>query len=136
VVDDWSKIQNGDIYNHLETIRFPITWPDFADAQEAYIRSIIYDFDVLKRYISDYIKDDSLIIMLGDHQPVGEISGEGEHRGVPIHVLSRNPALVEPFLARGYARGIRPKIVDTPPPMADFLGNLLEDFSTPGTEAP
>jgi hypothetical protein len=138
-VDDWSTIKNGAIFNALPVVRYPIVWPYFEEAQEAYIRSIIYDIDVLKQYIASYIHDDSLVILLGDHQPVGEIAGEGEKRGVPVHVMSRDAALVEPFLSRGYVRGMRPTLVEPPPPMADFLPHLLEDFSTPdgpGAAAP
>jgi hypothetical protein len=131
VVDDWSKIGNGDIYNRLEIIRYPITWPDFDNAAEAYVASIMYDFDVLRRYIADYVRDDSLVILLGDHQPVREVSGADENHGVPIHVLSRDKKLVEPFLARGYVPGIRPRVDEERAPMREFLVNLLEDFSLP-----
>ncbi len=111
-------------------VRFPITWPDFANASEAYVRSINYDFEVLKRYICDYVHDDSLVILLGDHQPVGEVSGPQAGRGVPVHVISRDPAFVEPFLARGYVRGIRPRLDEPRPPMEEFLVILLRSFST------
>jgi len=134
LVDDWSRIGNGNIYNHLETILYPITWPDFTDASEAYVRSIIYDLDVLKRYIADYVRDDSLVILLGDHQPVREVSGEEENHGVPVHVISRDKTLLEPFIARGYLPGMRPRMDDQRPPMREFLIDFLEDFSTPNAE--
>ncbi len=130
VVDDWSRLGDGSVYNRLEMVRFPITWPDFANASEAYVRSINYDFEVLKRYICDYVHDDSLVILLGDHQPVGEVSGPQAGRGVPVHVISRDPAFVEPFLARGYVRGIRPRLDEPRPPMEEFLVILLRSFST------
>src|SRR6266545_4211760 len=121
VVDDWSQLGDGSIYNRLPMVRFPITWPDFADASEAYVRSIIYDFDVLKRYIASFVRDDSLIILLGDHQPVREVSGGEGHRGVPVHVVSRDAAFLEPFLARGYVRGMRPRLEEPHPRMEEFL---------------
>jgi hypothetical protein len=129
MVEDWSKLGDGALYNGLESTHFPITWPDFDNAADGYVTSIIYDMRVLKSYISEFVRDDSLVILLGDHQPVREVSGGDENHAVPVHVISRDPRLIEPFLARGYVRGMRPRIDDQHPPMAEFLINFLEDFS-------
>jgi hypothetical protein len=129
MIDDWSRVKNGAVYHGLETVRFPITWPDFDEAADGYITSIIYDFNVLKSYITQFINDDSLVILLGDHQPVREVSGGEENHAVPVHIVSRDPTFIEPFVARGYVRGMRPRMDDQHPPMEEFLPNLLEDFS-------
>ena len=50
---------------------------------------------------------------------------------VPIHVWSRNPALIAPFLARGYVPGLRPARLAPPRGMETLLPDLLADFSTP-----
>ena len=130
LVDDWSLVQNGDIYNRLETKHYPIVWPSFANASAAYIDSIKYDFDVLKRYLTDSVKDDSLIIVLGDHQPVAEVNGHSPSHGVPIHILSRNAALLQPFLARGYTPGMRPHRPGKRLGLESFLPDFLRDFSS------
>jgi hypothetical protein len=93
------------------------------------VTSIIYDMTVLKSYLTQFINDDSLVIMLGDHQPVREVSGGDENHAVPVHVVTRDPKLIEPFVARGYVRGMRPRMDDQHPPMEQFLPNFLEDFS-------
>jgi len=129
-IDDWSKVRNGDIYNHLEGTSYPIVWPSFANASEAYIASIKYDFEVLKRYLADYVTDDSLVVILGDHQPVAEVNDDSPSRGVPIHVLSRNPKLLEPFVARGYTAGLRAHYDRIRPGLEQFLPYFLADFST------
>ena len=129
MVEDWSKVKNGAIYNGFEIVRFPITWPDFDNAADGYVTSIIYDMTVLKSYITQFITDDSLVILLGDHQPVREVSGGEENHAVPVHVICRDPKLIEPFVTRGYVRGMRPRMDDQHPPMGEFLPNFLEDFS-------
>jgi hypothetical protein len=131
MVDDWSRIGNGSIYNGLEIVHFPITWPDFANASEGYVTSIIYDMQVLKSYIAKFVHDGSLLILLGDHQPVREVSGDNDNHSVPVHVVTRDPAFIEPFMARGYVKGMRPRMDEEHPPMEEFLVNLLRDFSTP-----
>ncbi|HWZ88366.1 MAG TPA: sulfatase-like hydrolase/transferase, partial [Polyangiaceae bacterium] len=129
-VDDWTTLQNGAIYNRLETKHYPIVWPNFEHASEAYIDSIKYDFEVLKRYLRDYVKDDSLVIILGDHQPVADVNGHSPSYGVPVHVLSRAPALLQPFIARGYSAGLRPHRVGPRPGLDSFLPDFLADFSS------
>ncbi len=131
LVSDWSKLGNGAIYGSLETVRYPIEWPRFENASDAYVRSIVYDFEVLERYIADYVKDDSLVIVIGDHQPVAEVNGHSESHGVPVHVISRDPALLAPFVARGYAAGMRPPRRAKWPAMETFLPDFLADYSTP-----
>jgi hypothetical protein len=130
VVDDWSTLGSGDVYNHLRTVHYPIRWPKFENAAGAYIRSINYDFDVLRRFLADYVKDGSLVIILGDHQPVAAVNGHSSSHAVPVHVLSRNAALLEPFVARGYTPGMRPQRGDHVTRMDEFLPNLLSDYST------
>ncbi len=86
---------------------------------------------VLKSYIAKFVHDGSLLILLGDHQPVREVSGDNDNHSVPVHVVTRDPAFLEPFVARGYVKGMRPRMDEEHPPMEEFLVNLLRDFSTP-----
>jgi hypothetical protein len=127
MVDDWSEVGNGDIYNRHPFKHAQTNWPDFSNASEPYVTSIAYDLRVLQRYLVDFIKDDSLVIILGDHQPVSELTENSSSWAVPVHVISRAPALVEPFVTRGYARGMVPS--DASAPMESFLVGFLNDFS-------
>jgi hypothetical protein len=72
-----------------------------------------------------------LVIFVGDHQPHQQVTGPDNLTwSVPIHVVSRNPDFVAPFLRRGYIRGMIP---DQPLPhvgMERFMEEFLSDFST------
>jgi hypothetical protein len=131
VVDDWSRLGDGRIYATLPRQRFPITWTNLADGAEAYARSVAYDLEVLVRYVTDFAPPRALAIILGDHQPVAEVTGWSPSDAVPVHVLSRDPALVAPFRARGYTEGMRPRRSGPPAGMETFLPALLADFSRP-----
>lgn len=127
MVDAWSDVGNGEIYNRHPFKHTQTNWPDFNNAAEPYVTSILYDMRVLERYLVDFVKDDALVIILGDHQPVSEITESSPSWAVPVHVLSRDPALVEPFVRRGYTRGMVPD--DASSPMESFLVGFLSDFS-------
>ena len=130
IVEDWSRIGNGAIFDTQPVLRYPVVWPNFQNAREPYIRSIVYDFEVLKRFIQRFIRDDALVIVLGDHQPVVEVSGDESKRGVPVHVFSREDTLIEPFRRRGYVPGMWPRGTGEARKMETFLFDFLRDFST------
>lgn len=131
LVEDWSTIGNGKIFHDIPTRYWSIEWPNFDNATEAYNQSIIYDFEILKRYLTKFVHDGSLVIILGDHQPVAAVNGDSKERGVPIHVMSRNLELVRPFFARGYVSGMRPRLDGYVQGLEAFMPNFLVDFSTP-----
>ncbi len=132
-IADWNTIGDGSIYNDLEPVRYPISWPNLKNAGDAYLRSLDYEFAILGDYLARYVTADTLIIIIGDHQPNVQLTGRGEPWSVPVHAISRNPRLLAPFRARGYTPGLTP---NQPPPhagMETFLSAFLEDFSDRST---
>jgi hypothetical protein len=67
--------------------------------------------------------------VLGDHQPVAEVTRQSRSFAVPIHVISRNRALVDAFRARGYRSGMGPARPENPPGLETLLPDLLADLS-------
>lgn len=127
-IADWQAIGDGRIYNDLQPIFYPITWPDLKNGGEAYLRSLDYEFTVLGDYLAKYVRADTLVIIIGDHQPNVQLTGTGESWSVPVHIVSRNARLLAPFRKRGYTPGLTPA---QPPPhagMETFLPGFLEDF--------
>jgi hypothetical protein len=51
---------------------------------------------------------DFVLILLGDHQPMGSVTGEGASWDVPVHVISTNTPLLERLVAAGFRPGIEP----------------------------
>jgi hypothetical protein len=128
---DWTLIGNGAVYNDLEAITFPIVWPDLTNASDGYVAAIRYDLTVLTEFVSQFVKNDALIVILGDHQPNVQLTGPNQLWSVPVHVLSRDKDFIKAFQNRGFLPGLIPT---QPPPhrgMESFLFDFLEDFSTP-----
>jgi hypothetical protein len=130
VIDDWSTLGDGSIYAREPGTHFANGWLELSSAADAYTRSVVYDLDVLRRYVADYVTDDSLVIILGDHQPHSEVTAQNPAAGVPVHVLSKDSALIEPFRARGYIPGMRARASATEPGLESFMTDLLFDFSS------
>ena len=100
-----------------------------ARAGGAYLRSVAYDLRLLTDYAIRFVPGETLMVILGDHQPVAEVTGWSASHAVPVHVISRSRALVAPFLARGYLPGMRPRRTAPPAGLETFLPGLLADFS-------
>jgi len=127
-IADWKTIGDGSSYNERKPIYYPIYWPDLQNAGEAYLRSLDYEFTTLGDYLAKFVSGDTLIIIMGDHQPNLQLTGTGEPWSVPVHIISRNPQLLAPFRKRGYTPGLIP---DQPLPhagMETFLEDFLQDF--------
>lgn len=106
--------------------------PDWSRLAPKYLDSLRYDFAVLGGWLTRRLSGDGLVILLGDHQPPAIVGGQPQPPWtVPIHVLSRDPDLVAPFLAQGYVSGIFPNQTPPHPGMETFLASFLAAFDRP-----
>ena len=128
-IPDWSRIGDGSIYRSQEPLRFPVQWPGLKGASKAYASSIGYDIRVLTDFLCSMIDSAALVIVTGDHQPNVKISGPDQPWSVPVHVVSRNPRLVRPFLRRGFSAGLIPARSPPHAGIESLFWILLEEFS-------
>jgi hypothetical protein len=79
-----------------------------AELAAAYLRSVRYNLAVLSGYLRQYAPPEALVLALGDHQPPAVVGGRDLLWQVPVHLFSRNPALLARFTAAGFQPGIQP----------------------------
>ncbi len=81
-------------------------WMGDADALkiDAYAASIRYDLELLTRHV-ETLERDTIVIIMGDHQPP-LLSREDQTFDVPIHILARDPALLDEFRDQGFVDGL------------------------------
>lgn len=124
---DWDSIGNGTIFNDQAASGETPTqvWADPAKVRTHYIRTVDYSLETLGDYISRYGKD-ALFIVLGDHQPAAIVTGADASRAVPLHVISRDRALVERFRSHGFDGGLVPSSGQAELPMSQMRRVLTE----------
>ncbi len=70
-------------------------------------------FDYTYRWLGGYLQRpeprESVMVWVGDHQPAASVSGEGASWDVPVHVITRDPALLARFVALGFRPGLEPQ---------------------------
>jgi hypothetical protein len=126
---DWSRVADGQVFAQVPPVRFTINWSNLHHGAEAYVHAVAYSLQVIAGYLTGFDLGNSLVIVLGDHQPVADITRGSASHAVPVHIISRQPALVDAFRARGYRAGMLPGADPAPPGMETFLRDLLVDFS-------
>ena len=74
-----------------------------------YQAAIAHQLQILAGFVGQRAAADTLLIVLGDHQPAAIVSGPGARWDVPVHVIASRPGLLAPFLKGGFAPGLRPR---------------------------
>ena len=95
---------------------------------------VAYNMRVLRTYITERMPDNSVAIILGDHQPP-ILRGPTAH--TPVHVVSRDTALVETFKRHGFVDGLQGAL-DTPDDLrhAGIYSLLLHALAERASELP
>ena len=133
VLDDWEAIGDGSVFAKWADAgeRPEDLWRDYDRVREHYALSVDYAIHTMIGYAERYVDDRTLCIVLGDHQPAPLITGDDASRAVPVHVISRDPALVQPFLDWGFAAGALPDPNQPVRGMDTFRDWFVRAFSEP-----
>ena len=132
--EDWSELGDGSVYARESAVRrLPIPAGAATGGAPGYAAAMEYQLEVAAEYAVRFLAARrALIVVVGDHQPYSGITGQGKARSVPIHVWSREPRLLEPFLRRGYTSGLVPRQDPPHAGLESFWPAFLQDFSPPG----
>jgi hypothetical protein len=107
-IEDWTEIGDGSIYHETEILFFENTWFSGKQYTEGYTAAISYVLTVITEYLTRFIHDEALIIVVGDHQPKYPVTERGQPLSVPIHLISRNKNILHRFEEMGYTQGLIP----------------------------
>ena len=105
---DWQRLLTDHPFDEPDVARAMAVPRDWLDMLPAYVRLVDYTYRWLGGYLRQPFPRDTVYVLLGDHQPTGNVSGEGASWDVPVHVLARDPQLLERFVAQGFTPGLEP----------------------------
>ena len=127
---DWQAIGDGSVFDPMPA-QGPSTaqvWPDPSRVRTAYGASIEYSLSALVSFVQAYGTDNTVLIVLGDHQPATIVSGSNAGRDVPISIIARDPAVLDRISGWGWQAGLRPR-PDAPVwPMDAFRDRFLSAY--------
>jgi hypothetical protein len=120
----WGRVGNGAIFNQL-----PIDRSGLNDSKQGYSQSIEYTLRTLFSFVEHYGNKNTVLIVLGDHQPSRVDSGRPGH-DVPVSIIAHDPEVLQQIAGWGWTDGMRP--TDSAPlwPMSAFRNRFLGAFGS------
>lgn len=100
--DDWHTL--NDLPNDQQA--FDDSTIEHGTRRSNYFRAVEYQFDTLKQLILDHGDDNSVFVLIGDHQPP-MVSRDEDGWATPVHIISRDKAFIESLGAYGLAVGLK-----------------------------
>ncbi len=129
---DWSRMLTPQPFDAADTERAlaqPVNWLDmFPD----YVRMIDYNYRWLAGLMQQPEARETVFVLVGDHQPAANITGEGASWDVPVHIIARDARLLAQFTAMGFAAGLEAPRAPLGA-MHELTGLLLKAFAGSGT---
>jgi phosphatidylglycerophosphate synthase len=130
---DWGRILTADPFD-LAEIKQELTpaggegWV-LSDLGPAYGDAVAYLLRVVAGWLRLRPDLDLVLLVLGDHQPLAAVSGEGASWEVPVHLITQRAAVRDAFLAEGFVPGLVPRRPALGG-MADLTQALLRAFGS------
>jgi phosphatidylglycerophosphate synthase len=133
----WHEVGDGSVFKDIppaESASQGALLRHGGQARRAFGKSIEYSLRTIFSYLQRYADKDTVLIMLGDHQPHTVISGQGATHDVPISIIARDPKVLQQISGWHWTDGVRPSPRAPVWPMQSFRDRFLTAFgSTPSS---
>ncbi|MFI9080482.1 sulfatase [Streptomyces sioyaensis] len=93
----WNKVGDGSVYHSIEKAgKNPVdVWQQTDRVRTEYGKSIQYSLNSLISYVEKYGNKNTVLVFLGDHQPVAKVSGDHASRDVPVALVAHDPDVLK-----------------------------------------
>jgi hypothetical protein len=108
---DPARVGDGSVFRGMPE-RLPsktAIWGSPQRVRAAYGRSIQYSLRAVVSFVRTYGDKDTVVVLLGDHQPAGVVSGEHPGHDVPVTVIAQDPAVLERISGWDWQPGLGPR---------------------------
>ena len=106
---DWSRVTSDKPYSDEATAKAMADAIDWHGLFQGYINTIKYTFKWLAGYQALPQPRESVLILLGDHQPAGGITGPNATWNVPVHIITSDETIAERLRRHGFSDGVNPR---------------------------
>jgi hypothetical protein len=130
---DWARVTSEKPFSDEATAKAMADKIDWNDLFPAYINTIEYTFNWLAGYQAQPQPRDSVLILLGDHQPAGGITRANATWNVPVHIITSNETIAERLRLHGFIDGVHPR-QESLGHISELTRILLSVFDSGGTE--
>ncbi len=105
---DWQRVLSAAPFDPDELQAMAAHKVNWLDMRANYLASVDYVYRWLAGYFVLPEPRDTIYVLIGDHQPTANITGEQPPWDVPVHIISRDRFLLDRFKVQGFAEGLWP----------------------------
>ncbi|WP_323376325.1 sulfatase [Streptomyces sp. RB17] len=127
---DWAKLGDGSVFQEIrrEGKSQEEVWSNPESVRTEYRTSIEYSLNSLVGFLRRYGNDNTVLVFLGDHQPVPTVTGNSPRKDVPVTVVARDPKVLDRISGWGWTEGLKPAANAPIWPMDGFRDRFLKAF--------
>ncbi|WP_411978639.1 sulfatase [Streptomyces sp. N50] len=106
----WNQLGDGTIFNQIkkEGTNPTEVWKSAKRVRTEYRKAIQYSVDSLTQWVQRYGNKNTVLVFLGDHQPVPTVTGGTTDRDVPITIVAHDPKVLDKISGWGWTDGLKP----------------------------
>ncbi|MGW7725725.1 CDP-alcohol phosphatidyltransferase [Streptomyces canus] len=130
----WDDLGDGSIFKGIQRAgnKASEIIADSTRSKQEYGKSISYSVTSLTQWLERYGSDDTVLVFLGDHQPIARVSGENASRDVPISIVAKDPKVLDKIASWNWTDGLKPAHNAPVWKMSSFRDRFLTAYgSTP-----
>jgi hypothetical protein len=106
---DWRKLLSDTPFDAQQLQLVGEQRQDWFNMRPGYIGMIDYNYRWLGGLLEQPRAREAIYIVLGDHQPAANVTGEGATWDVPVHIISKRADLLQRFTEHGFVLGLTPQ---------------------------
>jgi hypothetical protein len=106
----WNELGDGSIFNAIQKAgnKPSDIIASSPKSQAEYGKSVQYSVTALTQWLERYGTKDTVLVFLGDHQPIPRVSGNHASRDVPVSIVAKDPKVLDKINSWNWTDGLRP----------------------------
>nr|WP_319150283.1 CDP-alcohol phosphatidyltransferase [Streptomyces sp. WI03-4A] len=130
----WDQLGDGSVFKGIQAAgnKPADIIADTTRSRQEYGKSVQYSVTALTQWLERYGSKDTVLVFLGDHQPIARVSGNHASRDVPVAIVAKDPKVLDKVDGWGWTDGLRPAHDAPVWKMSSFRDRFLTAYgSTP-----
>jgi hypothetical protein len=107
----WDAVGDGSIFSAEAASgdSAEVVWQDRDRVMNQYRQTVEYAIGSLVSYAVEFGGDELVMFIIGDHQPMPYVTDNTDNRDVLVHVIARDPAVLQAMDDWGWSHGMLPQ---------------------------
>ncbi|WP_280846731.1 MULTISPECIES: sulfatase [unclassified Streptomyces] len=107
---DWNDLGDGSVFEQIkkEGTNPTEVWKSQERVRTEYRKAIQYSVDSLTQWMQRYGDENTVLVFLGDHQPVPTVTKGSTSKDVPITIVAKDPKVLDRVVDWNWTDGLKP----------------------------